>query len=194
MTGHSRGFAFVYFHDLHAARYAKDAANGMLIDGQQVNWIELLLKKYQWLSPDSKNKCLNAVFKLFPSTDSGRLFIDDANVLKGSDLTFQSPLLPPPPSDRLTRIRGFRLSSMMHHLSSFSQHLCWILVRIPDNYSFSWIYRQKFFNRLFPSFHLHFISLFNLDKRFLCANKQRIFVRWSLSLALLLNSVFAISR
>jgi len=36
MTGHSRGFAFVYFHDLHAARYAKDAANGMLIDGQQI--------------------------------------------------------------------------------------------------------------------------------------------------------------
>jgi len=36
MTGHSRGFAFVYFDDVPAARYAKDAAQGMIINGQQI--------------------------------------------------------------------------------------------------------------------------------------------------------------
>lgn len=36
MTGHSRGFAFVYFNDMQAAKYAKDAAQGMIIDGQQL--------------------------------------------------------------------------------------------------------------------------------------------------------------
>lgn len=36
VTGHSRGFAFVYFHEIHHAKYAKEASNGMLIDGQQI--------------------------------------------------------------------------------------------------------------------------------------------------------------
>jgi len=36
MTGYSRGFGFVYFMDIQTAKYAKEAAQGMVIDNQQI--------------------------------------------------------------------------------------------------------------------------------------------------------------
>jgi len=36
VTGFSRGFAFVYFHDVETAKYVKDSAQGLFIDGQQI--------------------------------------------------------------------------------------------------------------------------------------------------------------
>lgn len=36
MTGYSRGFAFIYFLDVDTAKYVKENAQGMYIDGQQV--------------------------------------------------------------------------------------------------------------------------------------------------------------
>jgi len=36
ITGFSRGFAFIYFHDLETAKYVKEAATGQLIDGQPI--------------------------------------------------------------------------------------------------------------------------------------------------------------
>lgn len=57
MTGHSRGFAFVYFNDMQAAKYAKDAAQGMIIDGQQVITV-LTLIPFTFL-PEQRRRTIN---------------------------------------------------------------------------------------------------------------------------------------